>query len=248
MRSPSRADTHRIELPDDATIDLLPEPARRAIAGHWLHRASAELGVAVAFEALRPRLRGVGAAEVVLALAAKAIDDERRHGELCVRLAARYLGEDVAVPDARDGSLPDFGTGDEPTEVALIVVGMCCINESVASEWIRSCWHLATAPTALAANKAHLQDEIDHARLGWAHLASEAVGPALKRTLRTWAPRLLRVNVAEWKKKDAYLPEEGIPSHGHLSAADHDEVIDAAVRDVVLPGLAHVGVATPISA
>lgn len=232
----------RLDLPDDATIELLPEPSRRAIAGHWLHRASAELGVAVAFEALRPRLRDVGAAEVVLALADKAIDDERRHGELCARLSARYLGEAVAVPEPRDGALPDFGTGDEPTEVALVVLGMCCINESIASEWIRSCWQLATSPTALAANKAHLQDEIDHARLGWAHLASSAVSPALKRTLRTWAPRLVRVNVAEWKKRDALLPEEGIPSHGHMSVGDHDDVIDAAVRDVVLPGLAHVGI------
>ena len=241
MRSPGK----RIELPNDDTIELLAESSRRAIADHWLHRASAELGVAVAFEALRPRLRDVGASEVVLALADKAIDDERRHGELCVRLAARYLGEHVSTPDPRDAELPDFGTGDEPTEVALLAAGMCCINESVASEWIRSCWQLATSPIALAANKAHLQDEIDHARLGWAHLASDAVGPALKKTLRTWAPRLVRANVAEWKKRDPHLPEQGIPSHGHLSAADHDDVIDAAIRDVVLPGFVHVGVTGP---
>ena len=246
MRSASRAHANRIELPDDATIDLLPAPARQAIAGHWLHRASAELGVAVAFEAFRPRLRDVGAAAVVLALADKAIDDERRHGELCARLAARYLGETaVIVPEARAGALPDFGTGDEPTEVALLALGMCCINESVASEWIRSCWQVATSPAAVAANKVHLQDEIDHARLGWAHLASDAVGPALKRTLATWAPRLVRVNVAEWKKRDAYLPPEGIPAHGHLSAVEQEEVVDAAVRDVVLPGLVHVGVMAP---
>ena len=246
MRSPSRAPANRIDLPDDATIDLLAEPERRAIAGHWLHRASAELGVAVAFEAFRPRLRDVGAAEVVLALADKAIDDERRHGELCARLAARYLGETaIAVPEARATALPDFGTGDEPTEIALLALGMCCINESVASEWIRSCWQVATSPAAVAANKAHLQDEIDHARIGWAHLASAAVGPVLKRSLAAWAPRLLRVNVAEWKKRDAFLPAAGIPAHGHLSAVEQEDVVDAAVRDVVLPGLVHVGLVTP---
>ncbi len=231
-----------MHLPDDATIELLPGAARQAIAGHWLTRASAELGVAVAFEALRPRLADVGAAAAVLALADKAIEDERRHGELCARLAALYVGGAITIPEARAAALPDFGTGDEPTEVALLALGMCCINESIASEWIRSCWQTATSPAAVAANKAHLQDEIDHARLGWAHLASDAVGPALKTTLRTWAPRLLRVNVAEWKKRDAHLPEEGIPAHGHLAAAEQDDVIDAAVRDVILPGLAHVGV------
>jgi hypothetical protein len=241
VRSLSRARPHRIVLPDDATVDRLSDLTRRAIADHWIHRATSELRVAVAFEALRPRLRDVGAVDVVLALADKAVDDERRHGELCLRLAARYGGREVAPPDPKGDFLPNFGTADEPTEVSLLVVGMCCINESIASEWIRSCFRLATAPIAIAANKAHLQDEIDHARLGWAHLSSRAVSPALKRTLRAWVPRLLRANVAEWKKKDAYLPPEGVSAHGHLRAADHDDVIDVAVRDVVLPGLVHVG-------
>ncbi|MDF2698283.1 MAG: hypothetical protein K0S65_6666 [Labilithrix sp.] len=233
----------RLELPADPTIERLPGETRRAIGRHWIHRASAELSVALAFEELLPRLRNVGAADVVLGLAAKAIDDERRHGELCARLAARYLGTDVETPAPRDGALPDFGTGDEPTEVALITLGMCCINESIASEWIRSCWEVATAPTAIAANRHHLRDEIDHARLGWAHLGSTAISGALRQKLRSWVPKLLVVNVAQWKKPDDHLPPEGVPAHGHLASADNDDVIDAAVRDVVLPGFAHVGLA-----
>lgn len=232
-----------LELPHDPTIERLSAETRRAIGGHWIHRASAELSVAVAFEALLPRLRDVGAADVVLALAAKAIDDEQRHGELCVRLAERYLGTQVETPAPRDGTLPEFGTRDEPMEVALITLGMCCINESIASEWIRSCWNAATAPTAIAANRHHLRDEIDHARLGWAHLGSAAISAPLRQTLRSWAPKLLAVNVAQWKKPDAHLPPEGIPAHGHLASAENDEVIDAAVRDVVVPGFAHVGLA-----
>jgi hypothetical protein len=233
---------HQIDLPDDPSIERLAEATRRAIASHWLRRAAAERSVAVAFEALRPRIRAVGAADIVLALIAKAIDDERRHGDLCVRLAERYQGEPVVSPDARDGTLPNFGTGDERLEVTLTVVGMCCVNESIASEWIRSCWRVATAPIALAANKAHLHDEIDHARLGWAHLASDAVSAVTKRELQAWTPRLLRVNVAQWKRVDDALPEEGVPAHGHLSRRDNEDVIDAAVRDVVLPGFAHVGI------
>jgi hypothetical protein len=239
-----RGDARSIDLPhDDVAIDRLSEIERQAIAGHWLHRASAELSVAISFTLLRPRLKDVGAADVVLALADKAIDDEQRHGELCARLAARYLGRstDVTLPTPRDGTLPDFGTNDERMETALITIGMCCINESIASEWIRSCWQAATAPTALVANKAHLQDEIDHARLGWAHLASSAVSPALKRQLVPWIPKLLAVNVAQWKIPDEHLPTEGNPAHGHLSISDNEDVIDAAVRDVVLPGLTHVG-------
>jgi hypothetical protein len=237
------ARSRAFELPEDDTIDRLSDPIRRAIAGHWLHRASAELSVAVAFEALLPRLREVGAAGVVITLAEKAIVDERRHGELCARLAARYRGEVVATPEPRGGALPDFGTGDEPLEVALLTLGMCCINESIASEWIRSCWKAATSPLAAGANKHHLHDEIDHARLGWAHLQSSNVTPALRASLRPWVPKLIAVNVAEWKKPDAFLPADGVPAHGHLSTADNDAAIDAAVRDIIRPGLAHVGLA-----
>jgi len=239
-----RAHQVAITLPDDPTIDLLPDATRAAIARHWVHRASAERSVAVAFEALRPRLRATDAADVVLGLVDKAIDDERRHGDLCIRLAERYAGGSIAGGDPRDGTLPDFGTNDEPFEVLLTVVGMCCINESIASEWIRSCFQAATSPIAAAANRAHLQDEIDHARLGWAHLASNAVDAATKRRLEPWIPRLLRANVAEWKRPDDHLPPEGIPAHGHLSTPETDDVIDAAVRDVVLPGFAHVEVSS----
>lgn len=235
MRAP------RLELPADPTIDRLPDTIRLAIGKHWMHRASAELGVACAFDAFVPRLRDVGAADVVVALGVKAIEDERRHGELCVRLAERYLGEAMDAPPPRYESLQSFGTGDEPTEVALIALGMCCINESIASEWIRSCWQVARARAAVAANKHHLKDEIDHARLGWAHLASSALGPALRRRLRPWIAESIAVNVAEWKRPDPFLPEEGVPAHGHLSREENHAVIDAAVRDVVVPGLAHVG-------
>lgn len=226
----------RYVLPEDPSIAALAADIRVAIASHWAHRAEAELRVAKAFEALRPRLAGVGAAPPVLALADKAIDDERRHSALCTELASRYRGEAVLAASTGAAPLPEFGSGDEATEVALVVLGMCAVNESIASEWIRSSYRLATAPTAIYANREHLQDEIDHARLGWAHLAT--LDAEVLRRVRKFVPRVLEVNVAEWKKRDANLPPSGVPSHGHPSERDEIEIIDAAVRDVVLPGLA----------
>lgn len=228
-----------IALPDDRTIDALDEATRARIAKHWLHRSASELGVAVAFEKLRPRLVDVGAAAPVLELVDKAIADERRHAALCVQLASRYAGSEQTAPPPRGGDvLPDFGTRDERLEVALIVAGMCCINESIACEWIRCCREAATSETAIFANREHLKDEIDHARLGWAHLASPAVDRPLAERVARWVPRLVDANVAQWKKPDEHLPPEGIRAHGHLSLEENDAVIDAAVRDVVLPGFA----------
>ncbi len=231
----------RLELPSDDSIDALGAEAREAIASHWLTRARSELRVALGFEALGPRLRAVGAIDAVNDLVAKAIVDERRHGALCVQLAERYAGRDLEVPQLGPSPQPSFGTDDEPLEVALLVLGTCCINESIASAWIRACQRAATSPVAVFANRVHLRDEIDHARLGWAHLASDAITPALRAKLRPWTSAMVRVNVTEWKAPDRFLPEDGIRAHGHLSHRDNERVIDDAVQEIVLPGLRHVG-------
>lgn len=230
-----------LELPDDPSVDALPDALRDAIGRHWALRAAAELGVARAFDALRPRLEDVGAVPVVLALADKAIDDERRHGELCARLAARYLGTPVDLPAPRFDGMPDFGTGDERLEVALTVLGSCCINESIASSWLRACFSASTSPLARAANKQHLADEIDHARLGWAHFASRAVTGDLRLRLRPFLARSIAINVAEWSEPDRFLPPEGVPAHGHLGREAHLRAIADAVDEVIVPGLAEVG-------
>jgi hypothetical protein len=234
-----------LELPDDPSVDALPGALRDAIGRHWALRAAAELGVARAFVALRPRLADVGAVPVVLALADKAIDDEQRHGELCARLAGRYLGAAVTLPAPRFDGMPDFGSGDEPLEVALTVLGSCCINESIAASWLRACFSASTSPVARAANKHHLADEIDHARLGWAHFASRAVTDDLRRRLRPFLARSLEVNVAAWREPDPCLPLEGVPEHGHLGAEAHRRAIAEGVDEVVLPGLAEVGLRLP---
>lgn len=234
----------RLALPDDPSVDALPEGIRRAIAAHWLHRASSELAVAHAFEALLPRLASVGAARPVLALAAKAIDDEQRHAGLCLDLATRYLGATTMMPDAAFPGLPSFGTNDERLEVALLVLGSSCINESIASVWIRASWHTATSPLAVFANRHHLADEVDHARLGWAHFASSAVDAELRARVRPFVARSVAVNVAQWRRPDEALPEEGVPEHGHLARTEHLAVVDDAMASVVRPGLVAVGLAT----
>lgn len=229
----------RLALPDDPTIDRLAPDVRVAIAHHWIHRSRAELEVAHAFEQLRPRLAQSGADPAVLELVDKAIDDERRHSALCTMLAARYGEVAVAPAEVAPAALPEFGSGDEAVEVALVVLGMAAINESIASEWIRSSFKVATAPTALFANRAHLHDEIDHARLGWAHLAS--LDERMRARLRPYVAGALAVNIAQWKKADAHLPREGVPAHGHLGETESNAAVDAAVADVIEPGLRLLG-------
>ena len=126
--------------------------------------------------------------------------------------------------------------------VALHVTGLCCVNETLATAYLAHCLAIATAPIAVAANRAHLREEIDHARLGWAHLASPALTPALREQLAECVPRLLAANVPLWEQPDAFLPPGGVPDHGLPSHQAACRVAQDAVAELVLPGFQHVGV------
>ncbi len=152
-----------------------------------------------------------------------------------------YGGTPVNEPDVTI-VMPSFGCDDERLEAALHVAGLCCINETLATAYLEECLSIATSPLAVTANRAHLREEIDHARLGWAHLASRSLTPGLREALGDCLPRLLDANVPLWERQDASLPAEGVPAHGHPSHAASRRVIEDAVRELVLPGFRHVGI------
>jgi hypothetical protein len=232
-----------VDLPfDDPSIAALSSAQRTAIAGHWGRRARAELQVGRAFAAMVPVLRERGASRAVIDRLERGADEEERHSELCVKLAETYAGGPVARPQIDSVVLPRFDVGDEALESTLLVAGMCCINETVATAWISACLAAAEAPLAMAANRFHLRDEIEHARLGWAHLASDVVNEKTRRALGLCLPRLLEANASGWERKDPFLPDEGVPAQGHLSAEVSRGVFNEAVADLVLPGFTHVGV------
>jgi hypothetical protein len=233
------------DLPfDDPSVAALSSAQRAAIAGHWKHRARSELQVGRAFAAMVPVLRERRASSAVIDRLERGAEEEVRHSEICAQLAETYLGEAVVRPVIDSVPLPRFDVGDEELETALLVAGMCCVNETIATAWIGACLAAAQSPLAVMANRIHLHDEIEHARLGWAHLASDAVSDATRRALGPCLPRLLEANAPGWERDDLSLPAEGVPAHGHLAADVSRGVFVAAVADLILPGFDHVGVDT----
>jgi hypothetical protein len=226
----------------DPSLQALPDPLRVAMAKHWARRARSEARVGQSLLALVPRVRAVGGSPVVLHWLEVAGQDEAVHSELCRRLAESYAGERVEPVEARPVTLPEFGCEDERLEVLLLVTGTCCINETLATAWLEANVAQARAPIARAANRLHLRDEIDHARLGWAHLASPAVDEDLREALADCVPRLLAANLAVWLRADDFTPPEGVPGHGVCAHADTVTIIERALQEVVLPGFHHVGV------
>lgn len=226
----------------DPSVAALSSAQRAAIAGHWKHRARSELQVGRAFTAMVPLLREHRASSAVLDRLERGAEEEVRHSEICARLAETYAGEAVARPKIDSVPLPRFDVGDEALEMALLVAGMCCVNETIATAWIGACLAAAETPLAEMANRIHLHDEIEHARVGWAHLASDAVSDATRRALGPCLPKLLEANAPGWERDDPSLPADGVPAHGHLAAAVSRRVFVDAIADLVLPGFAHVGV------
>lgn len=161
---------------------------------------------------------------------------------MCLGRAQFHARRDLPKPLPRSDALPVFGTNDEALECSLLLLGTCAINESLACEWLRASWATASDRAAAELHRAFLADEIDHARIGWAHLGSTVVTPTMRELLRTrWVEPMLASNLAAWRKPDKHLPVEGIPALGHLSHANTQAVVDTALATVIRPGLAHVG-------
>jgi hypothetical protein len=224
----------------DPSVDALPIQTRRRLARLWAGRAASEGRVGVAFAALADELAALRATPAVVALARRASRDELRHVELCLRLAARYAGGPVRAPAAAPVRLPHPGARPR-TRAALRCAALACVSETIACAWLGGCAELATAPLARAANRRHLGDEIGHARLGWAFLASPALDATARAALIRRLPALVVDGVAAWLAAARVLPVRGVPTHGVPSRALHLRWVEEATRTLVLPGFAALG-------
>jgi hypothetical protein len=129
--------------------------------------------------------------------------------------------------------------------IHLHVVGLCCINESIATAFVSACLEEAKAPLVHAAHHQHLADEVQHARVGWAHLASVTVDDEIRDGLRAHLRGTLSANRKLWHRRIDELPEHGVPRHAYPPRQRLHQVVDEAIRDLVLPGFALVGLALP---
>ncbi|MBX3272220.1 MAG: diiron oxygenase [Sandaracinaceae bacterium] len=206
----------------------------------WRERAQSELNAASGFAIVATELFELGAPSAVLELATRAVHDEVRHAELCRGLAERYLGEPVAPPVAKRVSMPRHAGADAELVKHLHVVGLCCVNETLAAGFLEACLEATDAPDVRELARQHLADEVRHARVGWAHLAW--VDAATRRAIGGFVPRMLTANVARWTRRLHIMPRAGFPGLGVPARARALASLEETVREVVLPGFAAVGV------
>jgi hypothetical protein len=214
--------------------------AERTLIGTlWARRAESELTSGVVFANLCAALLTRGTTPSVRFLAARAVSDELRHAQICRQVAARYLDASVAFPKARPVRNPD------PTEfhaglvATLHVVLNCCLNESVAMVFLRTCLDAAESDLVRVALRELMREEVDHARIGWAHLACSEVSDAERSAVGRALPRLMTETRRLWSSDN---PAEVPSGHGCLSASEIERVLDEAFADLIVPGFAHLGV------
>ncbi len=233
----------RRPLPDhDPQIEALDPDTRRQIGEIWAERARSELGAGSGFAIVVTHLYRLGADPLVIRLATKAAHDEVRHAELCRLLAEAYLGRAIEMPRPKRVGMPAHEGASEALRMHLHVFGLCCLNETIAAGFVEACLETSEAPLVRAIQREHLADEVDHARVGWAHFASDAVSDEIRAGVSAWAARLVKINRGVWHDRIGALPEAGVPAHGYPSRARLIRAVDETIRDVVLPGLAHVGI------
>ena len=226
----------------DPSVESLDSVQRGHLAVYWNQRARAELKVARAFEELLAGLLETGITPEVIELLRVSIQNENEHAELCWRLACRYAGRELPQPVKPDGiDFPRLPAAPRDLRPTLHAVGLCCINESIATVWLEHCLSYTTAALPRAATRLHLTDEVVHARAGWAHLASSVLSTAQRTDLSKWLLPMLKANVGQWLDRSTLgLPTE-LPEHGLPPWSAHAGVVLGVVRGVILPGFAHVG-------
>jgi hypothetical protein len=237
----ARRDDLRAFSERDPALQALPDDSRSVLGAVWERRAASELRVGGAFATIARELLETGAEPAVLRLAARAVSDEVTHAEICRRLAAQLLDRDVEWPPPAAVEVPAYaGTGAAHLP-ALHVVGMCCINETIATAFLEASLLRARTPLIRRALRALLRDEVDHARLGWAHLASHWVDGAARTEVQRWLAPMVRAQV----EKCLRVPSpDGLAEHGALGPDESRLAVLGAVRDLVVPGLARAGLDT----
>lgn len=208
----------------------------------WAFRAEAELEAAARFAKIGRELDALAAPQMVVDLAGEAVADERRHHERCAELALRFGCDDFGCIE-RPAASPTNGVTPNPRSLLLEVIAMSCVTESLSTALLIEMRTRAEDRNVRRVVSEILRDEVQHARLGWAHLAAQSgaidvafVGPHL--------PAMLAATVQEEMFEGGRGPGDDLGPFGGLPRSVRRETFVATMQGVVFPGLRRFGIDT----
>src|SRR5690606_21067047 len=126
----------------------------------------------------------------------------------------------------------------------LHIVGQCVFNETTASAFLETCLAHARGPLATTALRELLSDEIDHGRIGWAHLAS--LDRQSRAAVTPWLLPMAYLNLHIWRDESPPDPRhtDALTAHGAPPGEVIHQALVDALRTLILPGLKELGIDT----
>jgi hypothetical protein len=224
----------------DAEIDVALaalSPSQRAqLLEYWIDRATGELTTALSFEFVLDDLRIEGAPAALLGLAETCISDEHAHAEWCLRWAGRIDPATPRQPRLAGTRPATFEGATEHDNRLLRAIFGCCFSETVAVHVLLAAQARITWPSVKRLNHRHLREELGHARLGWAVLASPILTRRDRDMLRGHVPELVSLTREVWCSTRP--ADEVLHAAGYLSGELVTRAREDAIESVVLPGIA----------
>ena len=216
--------------------------ARRAAGEAWAFRARVEQEAALRFDRLAATVASFDPGSPVPAMMRLAAEDERRHTELCARLAGS-LGSPVVLDPAAE--LPSIAPGSLDARQAALyeVVAACCITETESMATLTTLLAGEADPEVREVLHSISRDEVVHSRMGWAHLSRESSSGDVA-FLGPLVPGMLAGTLDEglFGEPPADEDPEGLLRLGVLPLAKKREVFLGTLEQVVFPGLERFGV------
>jgi hypothetical protein len=214
----------------------LGEIERGVVADYWWQRALGELTSWHGFQHVLADLRAEHAAPAVLELAERAVQDEHRHAQWCREWAVRFghAGGEL-VPR---GERPIQFRGASEVHNRLLRIALCCVNETVGCVVLRHVRPVIELPELRELNRRHMADELQHSRVGWAHLAT--LNEEQRAFLGPWLPALLRLARQSWCEGTEGDHEALVP-YGYFSLRLLRAAYEEAVQSLLVPGFSHLG-------
>ena len=212
-----------------------------AVAAMWRYRERVEYEAAALFAALADELDAARLPSLA-ARARAAADDERRHALRC-RAIVGACNPDLAPLPPRAISVAPATPESDPARRALYAsVAMGCVTETLSCALLVAMRDDAEfGPTRVAVDEI-VKDEIEHSRIGWAHLATAAARGDV-----TWlAPHIaaMRAAALTHEIKEVPVSDEDLSSYGILPRARVAIIVETTWRDVIVPGFTHHGIRT----
>jgi hypothetical protein len=218
-------------------MEHLTEEQRDLMARYWWGRARGEMGAWVAFRYLVEDLEVLGSPSAVIELARQAVEEERRHSLWGRDWALRFGHPDLGIPEPRSTEALSFH-GASQRDNRLLRVAFYCLTETCGCTVLQDIRPRITHPELRALNRQHLADEVQHARLCWAHLST--LGERDRKFLEAWLPTLLRLLPVTFCDGDEGDHEDLVPV-GYFTPKVLRDAHARALTEVIYPGFSHLG-------